>query len=273
MVFGMMYVVFALFLLRGRTSAAENFPVELLVGIVVWTFFADATVTSLSSIVANGDMASTKGVLFPRWILVAAAALRAAMTLLVNMALVIGVGLALNWFHFGLPTLIVIPILVELYVVSVGVGLLLAATFVFYRDLSHVWEIGLQFLFYASAIVFPLSLVPSRYLGLVALNPMAQMIEDLRRALVSPSIQWSASLLGGLLVVPIALSVICLPRRRSHLPASIAQIRRTGVKGDAITVDHVSKHFRVPLDHGATLQYRFSHPISSSRCPGSRCPG
>ena len=37
------------------------------------------------------------------------------------------------------------------------------------------------------------------------------------------------------------------------------------MKGDAITVDHVSKHFRVPLDHGATLQYRFSHPISSSR--------
>ena len=208
MVFGMMYVVFALFLLRGRTSAAENFPVELLVGIVVWTFFADATVTSLSSIVANGDM--VRKAYFPRWILVAAATLSAAMTLLVNMALVIGVGLALNWFHFGLPTLIVIPILVELYVVSVGVGLLLAATFVFYRDLSHVWEIGLQFLFYASAIVFPLSLVPSRYLGLVALNPMAQMIEDLRRALVSPSIQWSASLLGGLLVVPIALSVICL---------------------------------------------------------------
>ncbi len=53
MMFGMLYLVFAFFLLRDRTNSGENFPVQLLVGIVVWTFFADATLTSLYSIVAS----------------------------------------------------------------------------------------------------------------------------------------------------------------------------------------------------------------------------
>jgi ABC-2 type transport system permease protein len=96
----------------------------------------------------------------------------------------------------------------ELYLLVAGIGLLVSALFVFYRDLGHVWEITLQLLFYASAIVFPFSLIPGRFRQLIAFNPVAQMIEDMRHALVTPVVPWSSDVLGGLLIVPCA--AVCL---------------------------------------------------------------
>jgi ABC-2 type transport system permease protein len=201
LIFGMTYLVFAVFLLRGRTSSRENFPVELLLGVVVWTFFADATISSVSAIAGNGHM--IRKAYFPRWIPVVASTLSATMTLAVNLALMFAVGIPLGWFHVGLYTLLLPLLFVELYLLVVGIGLLLSALFVFYRDLGHVWEISLQLLFYGSAIVFPFTLVPQRFRILMAFNPMAQIIEDMRRAIVTTAIPWSGQVLGRWTFVPI----------------------------------------------------------------------
>lgn len=201
LIFGTTYIVFAVFLLRGRTSQSENFPVELLLGIVVWTFFGDATISAVSAIVGNGHM--IRKAYFPRWIPVVASTLSAAMTLTVNMALTFAIGIPLGWFHVGLQSLVLPLLFIELYVLVVGIGLLLSALFVFYRDLGHVWEITLQLLFYGSAIVFPFTLIPQRFRMLIAFNPMAQIVEDMRRAVVTSVVPWSAQILGVWTFVPI----------------------------------------------------------------------
>jgi ABC-2 type transport system permease protein len=206
LIFGMTYLVFAVFLLRGRTNPAENFPVELLLGIIIWQFFAEATGTSTASVVANAHI--LRKAYFPRWILVVASTLSVTMTLAVNVALVLAIGLPLGWFHVGLYTLILPLLFIELYVLVAGIGLLLSALFVFYRDIAHVWEILLQVLFYGSAVVFPFSLIPGRFRELIAFNPMAQIIEDMRRALVSKAIPWSSQILGPLMIVPLGAVVI-----------------------------------------------------------------
>jgi ABC-2 type transport system permease protein len=207
LIFGMTYLVFAVFLLRGRTLKGENFPVELLLGIVVWTFFADATVSAVGAIVGNAHI--VRKAYFPRWILVVASTLSATMTLAVNLTLMFVIGFPLGWFHVGLQTLLIPLLFVELYLLVAGIGLLLSALFVFYRDLGHVWEIMLQLLFYGSAIVFPFSLIHGWYRQLIAFNPMAQLLEDMRRALVSAVIPWSTQVLGWLVIVPwLAVCVI-----------------------------------------------------------------
>ena len=203
LIFGMTYLVFVVLLLRGRTSNVQNFPVQLLVGIVVWTFFADATASCVSAVVSNGHM--VRKAYFPRWILVVSATLSATMTLLVNMTLVFVIGVPLHWFHVGLHTLLLPVLFAELYVLVLGVGLLLSALFVYYRDLGHVWEISLQLLFYGSAIVFPLTLVHGALRTVMILSPMTQLIEDMRRSLVSTAIPWSHDILGTAVVVPILL--------------------------------------------------------------------
>lgn len=208
MLFGMMYLIFAQFLLKGRTASGENFPVELLIGIVVWTFFADATTTALQAVVTNGDM--LRKARFPRWILVAAASLSAVITLTVNLVLVLALGLPLHWYSVGWQTLLLAPLLVELFALSLGIGLLLSALYVYYRDLGHIWEILLQLLFYASAIVFPFSLIPVPYQPLVALIPTAQIVEDMRRAIVSTAIPWSSDVLGLKAAVPVAAAFLTI---------------------------------------------------------------
>jgi ABC-2 type transport system permease protein len=226
LIFGMTYLVFAVFLLRGRTNPAENFPVELLLGIIVWTFFAEATATSTASVVANAHI--LRKAYFPRWILVVASTLSVTMTLAVNMALVLVIGLPLGWFHIGWYTLVLPLLFIELYLLIAGIGLLLSALYVFYRDIAHVWEILLQVLFYGSAVVFPFSLIPGRFRTLIAFNPMAQIIEDMRRALVSRAIPWTAQVLGPLMIVPIAavlvifgLGFLVFTRRSPHFGESL----------------------------------------------------
>lgn len=205
LVFGMTYAVFVKVLHTG--AADSSFPVELLLGIVLWTFFADATGSAIGAIVAGGHM--IRKAYFPRWIVVVSSTLSATMTLAVNLALVVVIGIPLGWFHIGLQTLLVPLLFIELYMLVLGIGLLLSALFVFYRDLGHVWEISLQLLFYASAIVFPLTLVTA-HVGFAAANPMAQIIEDMRRALITPVIPWSASILGAWEVVPCLVVTLVL---------------------------------------------------------------
>jgi ABC-2 type transport system permease protein len=197
LIFGMTYAVFVQVLKAGRSD--PSFPVELLVGIVLWTFFADATSSAVGAIVANGQI--IRKAYFPRWIVVVASTLSATMTLAVNLALVLLIGLPLGWFHVGLQTLLVPLLFIELYILVVGIGLLMSALFVFYRDLGHVWEITLQLLFYASAILFPLTLITKSF-PFAVMNPIAQIMEDMRRALITSAIPWSSSILGWLMVVP-----------------------------------------------------------------------
>lgn len=208
MLFGLMYIVFAVFLLRGRTTQMENFPAQLLVGIVAWYFFNEATHSALNAVVSNAGM--VRKAYFPRWTLVAAAALSSVMTLAVNITIMMALGLTFHWYHLGWQSLLVLPLLLELCLFALGVGLLLASLYVYYRDLGHIWDVLLLFLFYASAIIFPITVIPYKFLVFIVMNPLAQIIEDIRRALVTPVIPWSVNILGPKLVVPIGTVVATL---------------------------------------------------------------
>ena len=214
MVFAIMYAVFDRLLHAGQTS--DRFTMQLLVGIVIWTFFAETTITAVNAIVVNGNLINKAS--FPRAILVVASSLTALMTFAINLSLIVLIaGLSHN-LSLGWYSLAVIPLLLELYALVIGISMLLSSLFVFYRDLGHIWEIFTQLLFYGSAVVFPLSLKgnvvngvlqPIRLMRLVALNPVAQIIEDIRHALVTqdPRVPWTATILGGRILLPIAVTV------------------------------------------------------------------
>ena len=207
LLFGMMYAFFAGFLHVGAAAPDENFAVELLLGIVVWSFFSEATNSGLFAVVGNSDM--VRKAYFPRWILVVSATLSSAMTLALNLGLVAVIGGLLHWFSFSLASLLFIPLLFELYLLAIGLALLLSSAFVYFRDLSHVWEVVLQGLFFASAILIPLAAVPPKYRFIVELNPVAQIIGDMRRSIVSPNVPyWSTNLLGGWTFVPPMITVL-----------------------------------------------------------------
>jgi ABC-2 type transport system permease protein len=206
MLFGIMYLVFSLLLRVGKGD--PDFPVQLLIAIVAWTFFTEATSTAMNAVAGNGDL--IRKAYFPRWILVIASNTSALLTFAINTTLVVVVTFALGHLDLTLRSLLAPLYYLELIVLVLGLSLLLSSLFVFFRDLGHIWEILSLVLFYGSAVVFPITLIKSKtLLDLAGLNPVAQIIQDLRYALVQPSAfnQSMETLIGSLVVIPIALSL------------------------------------------------------------------
>lgn len=202
MLFAVLFTIFVLLLHQKK----QEFPLQLLVGVVIFTFFVECTSTAMSSIAGNAGL--IQKAYFPRAILVVASSLTASMTFLINFALIVAVATPLGHLHPGVRSLMVIPLVLELYVLALGLSLLLSSLFVFYRDLGHIWDILTQVIFYASAVVFPVALIPARLRVPFFLNPMAQIIEDTRHALVLSDIPSTAALVGRNAAIPIAIALL-----------------------------------------------------------------
>ena len=179
--FGILYVIFALVLKSG--GGIPHFPVYLLLGIVIWTFFTDMTTQSLGSIVGRGDL--IRKIYIPRWIIVFSSSILAVINLCLNL-LVVAVVMILNGVEIQ-STILLLPLLLfEVYVFALGISFFLSAAFVKYRDISYIWEVLLQAGFYVTPILYAMSIIPQViFQKIILLNPVAQAIQDARYATVT----------------------------------------------------------------------------------------
>lgn len=181
LLFVILYVVFVRFLRIGH--GVPHFPVYLLLGIVMWNFFAEMTSQGLGSIVARGDL--IRKIKIPRWIIVLSSSLSALINFFLNLV-VVAFFMVINGVNISETVLWFPLVLLQVYVFSLGVSLFLAAAFVKFRDMSYVWEVMLQALFYLTPILYPLSFIPNvLFQKLALMNPMAQAIQDARYAVVT----------------------------------------------------------------------------------------
>lgn len=178
--FAILYIVFTYIIPLGKDI--EHYSVYLLTGIVMWNFFIEATMQGASSVVARGDL--IRKISIPRYLVVIASSLSA----LINLGLSLIVVFIFALFNGIMPSfswLLIIPIAFELYVFALGASFLLAAMYVRFRDITYIWEILLQAAFYASAIIFPITMVPLGLHGLFFMNPIVQIIQDARWAIAT----------------------------------------------------------------------------------------
>lgn len=208
--FAILYTVFTRFLRIGQ--GVPNYPLSLLLGIVLWNFFAEATSSALKSIVGRGSL--IRKINIPRYLIPVAAISSAFINMLLNLTVLFMFVLFAQNTPLSWSTLLIFPLLlIELMVVSTAVGFFLAAFYVKYRDIEHIWEIVKQALFYGSAIIFPLSLISSVTIKkLLLLNPVAQIIQDARAVVTYGGTLQINDLYGNWLVllIPIGLIVITL---------------------------------------------------------------
>jgi ABC-2 type transport system permease protein len=174
--FLILYIVFVKFLKLG--SGIPHYPIYLLLGIVMWSFFAEMTSLSLGSIVGRGDL--IRKIRIPRWIIIVSSSVTAVINLGLNL-LVVLVFLLLNDVNVT-RSIVLLPLtLIQLYLFSLGVSLILATAFVKYRDVTHIWEVALQGLFYLTPILYPLSIIVSPlFQKLLLISPIASAIQNAR---------------------------------------------------------------------------------------------
>ncbi len=162
-------LVFSVFLRVGM----EHFAVYLIAGLMPFQWFSTAIVAGTSSI-TDGGMYVGKTVFAPA-ILIAVPVLSNLVNFLFSLPVMLAVALLnhvpLGWPLLSLPVLLVIQVILTL-----GILMSLATLNVFFRDLQQLIGVLIMLLMYLTPIVYPLTMVPSRYRLLILANPLTSLI-------------------------------------------------------------------------------------------------
>jgi ABC-2 type transport system permease protein len=177
--FGVLWLVFA-HLLR-TANRTGDFTIYLLIGILLFLFFVDSVSVMLPSIVLGG--ATLRRMAFPPVLIPLSASVATVITFCVNIVAVI-VFVAIQKVAPRIEWLLLVPLLAELYIFIVAVGLLLSALYVRFRDISQVWELAAQTLFFACAIFYPVGILPGWAQKVAFLNPFVQIMQDIRHVVL-----------------------------------------------------------------------------------------
>ncbi len=176
--FSVLWVVFGHIF---RTDV-PHFPLYLLIGIVLYTFLADAVAAALPSVVVRG--AVLRRISFPPLVIPVATTLTAGLTFLLNSLAVVvfiavsGVGPRVDW-------LLLVPLVLELYLFVLGLALVFSALYVRFRDVGQIWEVMATVLLFSSPIMYPMRILPGWAQKVVSCNPLVQIIQDARRLILS----------------------------------------------------------------------------------------
>ena len=206
--FGVLWLVFA-HLLR-TANQTQDFAVFLLIGILLFTFFNEMVGVMLTSIVEGGSI--LRRLSFPPILVPLSASVGIFITFLVNLSVIILI-IGIQRVSPRLEWLLVPPLLVELYVFCLGLGLFVAAAYVRFRDVNQIWELASQLLFFASAIFYPVGILPDWAQKVAFLNPFLQIMQDVRYVVLGssgPNDLTAADVYAGAggRAIPIALALL-----------------------------------------------------------------
>ena len=208
LLFGVLYFVFSQIVRLGEE--VDHYPLILLSGIVLFTFFSETTGDAVSSLVDQESL--IRKISFPRLVIPVAVAMNAMLNLATNLLVVavfvLATGIEPSWSWLQVPV-----ILVLLVTFSTGVAMLVSALYVPFRDVRPIWDVVLQALFYASPVLYPIEIVDRVGEGLQQLimcSPLAVVMVQFRHAVIDPDAPSAAEAIGGaeLLLIPLAILVL-----------------------------------------------------------------
>ena len=155
-----------------------NYSVYLLSGQLIFTFFGEATSIGMQGILANGAM--IKKVYLPKYIFPFSSVLSSFTTMVFSLVALLIVMIATGTPFHG--TIILIPVaLLYVLVFAIGIGILLSALLVFFRDLNYLWGVFLTAVNYLTPIFYPVDILPEVARKLIILNPLFDYINFFRK--------------------------------------------------------------------------------------------
>ena len=208
LLFGVLLAVFTQIFRVG--SLVPHYEVLLLFNIVLFSFFQEATVTAVQSIV--GQESVVRKTQFPRLVIPLAVVLTAMFNLGLNLIVVFvfilafGVDPTWTWLLFPL-------VLLLLFVITVAVAMLVSSLYPRFRDTAIIWAVLVTVLFYGTPLLYPIEVVPETLRQIIMMNPLASVFELGRVWVIDPEAPGPADAAGGfaLLLVPIAIYIgICV---------------------------------------------------------------
>ncbi len=177
LLFGVLYIVFS----KLVRFDIPNYALYLLLGIILWNFFVEATNFALVSI--DNKTALLKKVPFPRTIVVFSATITAFISLSFNL-IVFLLFFAFSDLTLGVSAILLVVYLISLFFIALGTSYFLTALYAKFKDVRTIWEVLLQLGFWLTPIIYTLSIVPQRFHWWIYLNPLTRAVQYSREALI-----------------------------------------------------------------------------------------
>jgi len=191
-----------------RGTGNEYYSLQLLVGIMMFTFFSEGTSAGMGSLISKAQLVTK--IYVPRWTIILASTINAALIFLMNLIVII---FFFAWKGF-LPSfeaiLMFILSLILIYILILTFSLFTAPLYVKFRDLSMIWEVIVTALFYASPIIYPLQMLPEYIQRILLINPMAFIIHFTKESLIKNHFAdpWQNLIFIALIGIAFALSIL-----------------------------------------------------------------
>ncbi|HEV3093385.1 MAG TPA: ABC transporter permease [Solirubrobacteraceae bacterium] len=214
LLFGVIFGVISL-VAKGLGKGLPFYPVSVLLGIVLFTFYSESTGGSVTCLILRENL--VRKIDFPRLAVPLSTVMTALLNVSLNLVPVIvfllatGGSVQASWLE--LPLLVLL-----LAAFATGLGMILSIGYVYYRDVRPIWDVVLQMTFYASPIFYPITSVEKNFnvLGLdvnfahlMMANPFVAILVQARHVLIAPSYPTAASAIGGtpMLLIPIGIGI------------------------------------------------------------------
>jgi ABC-2 type transport system permease protein len=202
MLFSVLYLVFSQVF---AIDNIEHYPVYLLTSIVLFGYFSETTAGGVQSLINRENL--LRKMHFPRIAIPISVSLSALFNLGLNLiavlvfALASGVEPRLSWLQFPLLVL-------ALTLLAIGFAMLLSVLYVRFRDIQPIWDVVLQVSFYASPVLYVITMLPaSIQREMMAANPLAVILTQMRHAVLDPTAPTAADVIGhdARLLIPLGL--------------------------------------------------------------------
>ncbi len=215
-------IIFTLFFGRLAKIPSDGipYPIFVYVGLLPWTYFANAVSNSGNSLVGSANIITK--VYFPRLIVPSSASLAGLLDLFIAM-FVLGVLMIHYQFVPSVTGIVLFPFLVCLtFFCALGVGLWLSAMNVHYRDIRYAIPFLIQIWMFVSPVIYPVSMVEEKYQWLLALNPMGGVIKAYRASILAHQpIDWTLLSISATMILMLLMSGLLYFRRMEKVFADV----------------------------------------------------
>lgn len=186
----MAMLIFTIFFnrLAGIRPEGPPYPLFAFSGLVLWTFFANAVSMSSNSLVGNQVLVSK--IYFPRIFIPLASIGALLLDLIIGVVLLFAMMIYFRW-PIALSCLLVPLFILGTLLTASGLGLILSALNVHFRDVKYAVPFFIQMGLFVSPVIYPLEYVPARYRFLLGFNPMSGMIVGFRHAILGGRTDWA----------------------------------------------------------------------------------
>lgn len=205
LLFAVLLVVFTQIFRLG--SQVPHYPVLLLFNIVLFGFFSEATGIAVTSVV--GQEGIVRKTQFPRLVIplsvVFTALFNLGLNLIVVFVFILAFGVAPTWSWLLFPL-----VLLLLFVITTAVSMIVSSLYPRFRDIGIIWQVFSTALFYATPVLYPIESAPESLRKIMALNPLAPLLELARKWVIDPDAPGPAGAAGGYVWVLASMAVFAL---------------------------------------------------------------